>query len=257
MKYSDETDMQNFKKVDTSSWDTLKDNVFVRLINGKYVDKYGDNVINTPFMDLTLTFSVQEKSKDTILSYLLTEKDLERFNVTAEEVKDTALHNTTCDRKKRVMTFKESMLKSNPMYPVLEIPYGASLGISSHSSNSPEHGLIRDVDEETDEENILILTNRTDVFGASYIASFEILNEIYDRFNENFYIIPLSIHKVMCIRSNYATKNGRKPIYEVDDDLLDMVESFNDSNNKSWKDILSYKIYYYFGNDGNKLFLIK
>ena len=255
MNYSDELDFQKFKKTDTSSWETIKDNVFVRLINSKYLTKYGDNVINVPFLDLLLTFSVQEKSKETMLSHLLTKEDLKQFNVSAEEVKNTALHNTAYDRKKRILTFKESTLKNNPMYPILRVPQGMSMGTGGRSMT--DCGIIQDTDDESGVDNILILSNKADMFGASYIASYEVLDEVYDRFNENFYIIPLSIHQVMCVRSNYVSKNGQKPQHEVDDDLLDMIEGFNDNNNKSWKDILSYKIYYYFGDDGKKLFLIK
>ena len=35
MNYSDEKDLSNFKKVNTSSWDTIKDNVYIRLMNAK------------------------------------------------------------------------------------------------------------------------------------------------------------------------------------------------------------------------------
>ena len=255
MKYRDETDIQNFKKIDASSWDTLKDDVYIRLMNRKYVNQYGNNVAHIPFMDLALTFSVQEKSKDTILSYLLTNEDLKSFGVNAEAVRDAALHNTSHDRKKRVMTFKESTLKSNPMFPILQVPPGTMMGTGGRSM--ADCGFIQDKDEESGMDNILILGNKTDTFGASYMASGEVLDEIYNRFNENFYIVPLSIHQVMCVRASYATRNGTKPSYEVDDDFLDMIEAFNDSNNKSWKDILSYKIYYYFGDDGKRLFLIK
>jgi hypothetical protein len=110
-----------------------------------------------------------------------------------------------------------------------------------------DYGIIQDVNEDTGVENILILCNKYDVLGASYMASFDILKEIYERFGESFYIIPLSIHKVMCVRSGYATHEEEKPFSEVDDDFLDMIEDYNDKCNKSCKDILSYKIYYYYG----------
>ena len=255
MKYSDEIDMQNFKKIDTSSWDTLKDNVYVRLINRKYINKYDENIVHEPFMDLALTFSIQEKNKDIVMSHLLTKEDLKNLNVSTEEVKNVALHNTTYDRKKRVMTFKENTFKNNPMYPVLSVPQNMHMGVNTNRSS--DFAMIQDVDSETGEENILMLGNKADIFGASYIASKEILEEIYHRFDENFYIIPLSVHQVMCVRTSYASQNGEKPSYEVDEDLLDMIESFNDDNNKSWKDILSYKIYYYLGDDGKRLFVIQ
>jgi hypothetical protein len=150
------------------------------------------------------------------------------------------------------MTFKESILKDNVMYPVLQVSDGVAIG--AHSKT--DCGIIQDIDKDTGADNVLMLCNKYNTFGASYMASFDILEEIYERFNENFYIIPLSVHEVMCVRSGYASRDGEKPRTEVDDDFLDMIEAFNDNHNKSWKDILSYKIYYYYG-DEDKLFLIK
>lgn len=256
MKYVDGTNMEEFKKINTSSWDTLKNNVFLRLINKKCLNKYGENIAHINFMDLALVFSVQEKTNKTILSHILTEEELENLNVTLDEVKTVASKNTNYDKKKRILTFKESTLKNNTLYPVLQIPEKMAMGVDG---DSPEIcGFVQDTDNEKECDNILMLCNKYDIFGSSYMAVPEILEEVYERFNqENFYIVPLSIHQVMCVRSGYASCEGKKPFYEVEDDLLDMIESFNDKNNKSWKDILSYKIYYYIGNDGKKLFPVK
>lgn len=255
MRYSDEKNMQNFKKVDMSSWDALKEHVYLRLINAKYLNKYGDDIAYSKCLDLSIVFSVQEKTNGVILSYILTNKDLKDLGVSIENVTEIALSNTLHDRKRRIMTFKESTLKNNPMFPIMTIPRGMTLGIGSETAQ--ECGVIEDVDLENDNENILMLCNKHDTFGSSYMIISEILEEVFERFNnENFYIVPLSVHQVMCIRAGYVSHNGKKPFYEINDDLLDMVESFNDECNKSWKDILSYKVYYYFGDDGKKLFLI-
>ena len=124
--------------------------------------------------------------------------------------------------------------------------------------NEKQSGIIEDIsyDGEIEIENILMLTNKNDIFGACYMIIPEILEEVYKRFGENFYIIPLSIHCVMCVRNGYATKNNTKPTHEVEDDILDAIEEFNDTKTNSWKDILSYKAYYYFGDDGEYIFPI-
>lgn len=255
MQYVDEKDIQKFQKIDTSSWDSMKDSVFLRLINKKFLNKYGENIAYVNYLDLALVFSVQEKTKDTMLSHILTEEELKELNVSINEVKQVAFKNTKHDRKKRIMTFKENILKDNIMYPVLQIPEGMTIGAGGHSM--ADCGIIQDVDEEKKCDNILILCNKHNTFGSSYMVIPEILEEVYERFNEeNFYIVPLSIHQIMCVRSGYVSHEGEKPRYEIEDDLLDMIESFNDNNNKSWKDILSYKIYYYFSEDGKILFPI-
>ena len=252
MKYTDELDLQNFKKVNTASWEGMKDNVFVRLINKKYLSSYGD-IAYVPFMDLAITFSVQEKNKGSIVSHLLTNEELENMNISVSEAKQVALKNTTNDRKRRLLTMKESTIKDDMMYPILQIPEGMMIGAGGKGPQSC--GII--VDTEENRDNVLILCNKDGAFGASYMTVFSVLNEIYERFGcENFYIVPLSVHEIMCIRVGYVTHEGEKPLQEVEDDLLTMIESFNDSSNNSWKNILTYKIYLYYGDDGNKLFLI-
>ena len=57
----------------------------------------------------------------------------------------------------------------------------------------------------------------------------------------------LAIFKIFYLHNS---KNNTKPLYAVEDDILDTIEDFNDTHNKSWKDILSYKTYYYLGDDG-------
>ena len=256
MIYSDEKDLHNFKKVNASSWDTMKDNIYFRLMNAKYISSYNEDIAFVKKIDLAITFSVQEiiteNSKKKMLSHMLTNQELEDMNVDINTVYQDALENTAQNRKRRIMTFREYTIMNSLMYPMLTIP--RNMMMSSGGENSESCGILEDVtydhENDTTTENILIVTNKNNIFGACYMAVPDILEEIYNRFGENFYIIPLSIHCLMCVRSNYVTKDNTKPLYEVEDDILDTVEEFNDTHNKSWKDILSYKAYYYFGDDG-------
>lgn len=253
MKYSNETDLSNFKKINSLSWDELKDKILIRLVNGKTIDKYGKDIAYTKYLDLEITYTVQEVKNETVLSHMLTNQEIKEMGVSLDEVQLAAFHNTGSDRKRRIFTFKESVLKDNPMFPVMSMPKGY-MGVGD-SGQTP--GYIEDVDMESGQENVLVITNRLSAFGSSYMIIPSMLEEVYDRFNqENFYVLPISVHQVMCVRKGYADHDGQKPLYEVEDDLLCMVEGINDNGNKDWKDILSYKIYYYLGDDGKRLFPI-
>lgn len=262
MTYSDEKDLQNFNKVNASSWDTIRDNIYIRLMNAKYIPSYNKDIAFVKKLDLAITFSVQEivttKSSKKMLSHMLTNQELSEFGVDIDTVYSEAMFNTSTNRKRRIMTFKEYTIMHSLLYPLLTIPKGMTIG--SGGENARECGILEDVtyDRETEicTENILMVTNKNDIFGASYMVIPDILEEIYDRFEENFYMLPLSIHCIMCVRYSYATKDNTKPIYEVEDDILDTIEEFNDRENKSWKDILSYKAYYYSGDDGKVIFPI-
>lgn len=254
MRYINETDMSNFKKINTSSWETIKDNVRIRLMNHKYVSHYGDIVFRKS-MDLAITFSIQEKSKDgSILSHMLTFQDLSNYNISEDELYTVAIHNMGTDRKRRMLTVKEHMLSKNTLYPLLKVPHGSMLALGMGQNDM---GII---EEETEDGtcNVLVLTNKQNVFGAGYMLVPEILRNVYEKFDyENFYILPMSVHYVICVRSGYVTDEGEKPFYEVEDDLLDTIEQINENTEESWENILSYRIYYYLGDDGNRLMAIK
>ena len=69
MKYSDEKDLSNYKKVNTDTWDDIKDNIRLRAINTKYLKEYGNHIAHKKFLDISLTLSLQEKQKQ-MLSYI-------------------------------------------------------------------------------------------------------------------------------------------------------------------------------------------
>lgn len=253
MKYKDEKNIQAFKKVNTDSWNTIKDDVFVRFLNTKCIDKYNEDIACVNFMDLSMTFSVNEVVGDVFVTHMLTNSEIESYGVDLDVVKATAIHNSSKDRRKRIVSFKESILRTNPMHPLLHVP-DAEIMLGANQQNA---GILKDVDENGN-ANLLMVTNTADAFGASYAFLPEVLEELYERFNyNNFYLLPLSVHSMLCVKSSYVTKNGEKPLQQTEDDLLSLVLYMNDSNNKSWKDILSYRIYYFTGNDGKVIVSIK
>lgn len=264
MSYSDEADLSKFKKVDASSWDGLKDHVFARLVNAKQIPKYNTDIFHgkqevafTKWIDLAVTFSVQEKARNNngkyIMSHMLTSQEIEKYGITNEEALEYAVHNLGNSPRRRVMQFRYFMMHSNGFYPLLDLPHGLLQIGSQKPSETP--GVIKDIDfdmeSHEEKENILVITTKDRCFGSSLMTVPSILKEVYDRFVGNFYILPMTVHEVLCIREEYATHKGQRERYEVEDDLLEMVEDINDNPQAKWQDILSYKIYYYMGDDGH------
>lgn len=245
----DTINKEDFKKVDFSSWDTLKNHIRIRLMNIKAIDKYKEAAFRK-VMDWAAIFCIYETSKDgKYMSYIITNEDIDIYGIDIQILYDVSINNMANDRKRRIYRFREHLMKKNVFSPIMEI---SNKNMSIGGENA---GLIIDVDEENN-ENILIVSNKQDKFGAGYILVPNIINEVYERLGENFYIIPMSVHQVMCIKQSYVNKNNSKPEYEVEDDLLTMIGSINDSVD-SWQEILSYRIYYYLGDDGCKIISIK
>ena len=100
-------------------------------------------------------------------------------------------------------------------------------------------------------------SSTTIAYGASFGLTQKTFMEVAERFNnENFYIIPMSIHQVMFVKQSYASGHGRKTMAQTEDDLGDMLYQINDSMNKNWRDILSYHFYYHISDDGHKTIML-
>ena len=256
MLYSDKKTLDDYKKVNTSDWNSVKNHLRLRIINTKYLLKeYPKDIMSKKFLDISQVLSLQEKQND-MISHMITKEDLNKYNVSFKEAYAIAKNNTIMDKKRRILTLKEFMMHNEVLYPLMS--YNNKHTETGFKTKDGSMASIDEVDEDTQVENILVLCNRTEVFGGAYMCIPEITSEVYNRFHkENFYILPMSVHCLWCIRQGYVTHNNTKPIFEAEDDMLCMVEKFNDEYNKDWLDVLSYKIYYYSGDDGKAIFPIQ
>lgn len=248
LRNKNELSLNNFKRFDTSDWDSLKKRISYKLVNKKvfHAQKDTEDIVYTDCMDLSKIYIVTEVSQDrkNIISYALHNQDLEKFNKDRDELYLQVYSNYLRDKTKRIYTLKEDALSHEPLFPLMKNFDNVSLTGSNM--------LIEDTSKTRD--NILIVTNKYDVFGASYMTDPTTLKEIYNRMRSNFYILPMSIHQFMCVNKSYITRD--KDVYEAEDDLLDVLYSFN-TENKNTEDILSYKIYEYLADDGETLWPIK
>lgn len=254
MKWIEEN-LSSFTKINVDSWDTIKDNVFARIINAKFLSKFQD-VCYKKYLDLSIIFYVREIVKGKMRVYYFKKTDLETYGIDDKKLYQTAKENTLNDRKKRIVNFEENILMDNPMYPLCKMPSGHSMGVSGPQGEGIG-GIINAFDKEGT-ENILVLKNKQSCFGSIYFCFSEVLDEVYSRFNDNnFYILPISTHEVWCIKRSYLLKQNTVITQkEVEDDLLDLVEEVNDNRNESWQDVLSYNLYYFIGDDGKMVFPI-
>ena len=254
-QYKDCSDMNSFDSDMQKTWDGIQDNIYIRYINKGSIEEYGSDIVYDTFMDLAVTASVQEVHGDETYSHLITNDDISKWKVDIDKVFKQGYSNMEVDRRKRILPLSEYLLRNNTMYPVVKKPPMPYIVVGD-TSNHP--GVIYDEDEESGLENVLVVTSQKESFGASYALMPSTLKEVYERFGkQNYYLVPISINAMMCIRYNYITKNGVKDNIHVEDELLDMLYKMNDNSNSDFKDILSYRIYYFSGDDGECLFSIK
>ena len=248
LKNKNEVSLDKFQRFDTNSWDELKERISYKLVNKKvfYAQEDANDIVHEDCMDLSKVYIVTELSQDrkNIISYVLKNQDLERFGKNREELYMQVHSNYLNDKHKRIHTLKEDALAHEILYPLMKDLSKVSLsGINM---------LIEDSNEQRD--NVLFVTNKYNVFGTSYMLDKATLKEVHDRMQDDFYIVPTSVHQFLCVSCKYVTK--QRDTYEVEDDLLDMLYTMN-TENKNTEDILSYRIYRYIADDGEVLFPIK
>ena len=248
LKNKPQSSLDNFKRFNASDWDEFKKHITYKLVNKKvfHADENNENVIYDDCLDLSKVYMVTELSEDrkSIKSYPIKEEDLERFNKSIDDIVVACKENFNKDKHRRIRTMKEDILSRETLYPLMANKENAML--------NGANGFIEDKSESHD--NVLIVTNKFNVFGASYMFDRNTLKTVYERMNGDFYILPLSADSIMCVNAKYIMRD--KDMYEAEDDLLDMLFNMNEQV-KEPSNILSYKIYKYIKDDGEVLVPIK
>jgi hypothetical protein len=258
-KYNEFQTLSQFK-FDTSNWTNVKDHVFLRLFNVENLPN-GIQITDVPhmrFMDLVATFSIEEKTyinnQRSVNAYMLKNADVEKFSIDLSILKTVAVSNIKEKNGPRLETLIENSMKSNVFYPLSRLPEGLPYGIDMDQSKkkfssfgeAPQMPMFMT----NDTNNVLVISNRTNTFASTNLLFPDVLEKVYHNFgNENFYIIPMSVHKSLCVRKGYATHNGEYSDQEAVNELSDMLEHVNDIINTNTAEILSYNVYYHVHDD--------
>lgn len=147
-----------------------KDRLFLRLVN---LGMNGELWKDTPFLpwnDLALTVRwMVEESEDDVSSILITNKEVERWGVTVEEVFAAAKENTE-------RLFPAKIQEFSSLSPI--------------SRNKPRR------------INMYILTNTKEINGATALCYSNVVWDFAKKLDSNLLILPSSIHEVILVEEN-------------------------------------------------------
>ena len=260
--YKEVTSMREFDMFD-GTFESIKDNLFMRLFNKRNLplNKELDTVPHIVYADLALTFSIEERTYfdkiKGIRSYLITNEDMNVLGINEETLKQIATQNIIDKNSVRIETINQHIIRNHVFSPLTRIPDNAT---SMMHIEGPEKkkvnlfegnqfGTIPIMYPSERTKDVLLISNRTQTFASVNFIMPSVLEKVYEEFEENFYIVPTSIHELVCIRQGYATDDGIKPEKQVIEDLKDMVEQINDVIHQNTANILSYNIYYHMHDD--------
>ena len=203
----------NFVSEDLTDWDKVKDRVIFTLANKEKNAELLAGIPHTPVLDLVKVYKILfDKDNGTLASAKITNGIIEKWGIALSELDKVATKNTP------------KLLPEE----VLEI--GSLLGMP-----------------ELDDTEMLVITNKEKINGASAALYPNTLNKINDTFGGNgLYIIPSSIHEVLAI-----PKTDSMSINEI----VSVIMSINgDPGMLADNEVLSNNLYEF--NNGN-LFVAK
>lgn len=191
-----EVDMAFFR-----DFDRVKDRICYRLINQKKNELLLDQIPHMDVMDLSLCFFYAYQGPALGNgSILIHNSHVDMWKTNTSELMRLATQNT-----KKLFPWK-MMEMADVIKEVMEFDAEAELPMK-------------------------IVTNNTRIFGATCMIYPEVLENIAERFGENFYILPSSVHEVLVMPHSAVDdpETTQKMVQEINSEHVEAEEILSDS----------------------------
>lgn len=206
LKFAAKTLTQSFNLTDIKrliNADTIKGNIILVLINAENNEELLKTVPHKDFLDLAVIFRWVIKRNDNVFNSTIITNDIAKMlKLNSDELFTLAKENTRRIFPKRLENITDSLNRLNPAHPI--------------KMNNPIP--------------MYVLSNEISVEGAAYIVYDDILENIKNKFNESFYVIPSSINEVIIVPESTADANYVKSMLKsVNDTFVDKSELLSDN----------------------------
>lgn len=177
-------------------------NIIVKLNNAKDIP----NLEERPHIkvdDLVLTYHLfVGEDKDRVATTPIMYNTMRLFNVTEDDLKD-ALTESQKTMPEHIQGLTEVVMEMTGMEP------------------SPE---------EKEKDKVVVVTNTRRLNGASALFYPGVMEKMAKRFGGNYYVLPSSIHEVLCVKDDGVDVNElRKMVKEVNETQVAPEERLSDN----------------------------
>lgn len=206
----------------------VKDKIAYKLVNFNLNKELLKDVPHIPYLDLAIVFyCIVQRPGFPNGTILIHNQHLKLWNLTDRELYQIAIENTPQLLPCHLINIRE----------LLSDTYLASHYCSEQGDLSIDDLDKFDAENESDAlmPTMYVLSNQSKIFGASVILYMNLLEEISERFQSSFYILPSSIHEVILVPDIDQSKL---------DHYSEMVMEVN-SKHVLDEEILSDHAYYY------------
>ena len=202
--YYDHLPQNSFEMKDLMKWESVKERLYIRLINTAKNETLLEDLVNIPYLDLSIIFVVDVAIGDIKGNISIRKELAELWGIGTEEIYKKALENM------------EDKWEIQPMSEILKHT-GGSFELSGDSGV----------------DNIYVLSNKEMFFGASSILIKKVFEENEDLFSCNkLYVIPSSVHELILMSADACEESGTEYINEmirnVNETLLDDLDFLSD-----------------------------
>lgn len=191
------------------SYEKVKRRVCYRLVNYEKNEEFLKEIPHDKVLDLAVIYyySVEPEYLSNA-SVLIRNIDLQRWNVSAEEVREDAKRNTPYLFDWQLITIWD-LMEQMLLDRGVELPSEL---------------------KEDDSVTMYILTNKEKYFGAACILYPHVLETIAERLKSHFFILPSSIHECIIMPASglFTQESLSKMITEINKSQVDEIEILSD-----------------------------
>ena len=172
-----------------TDYEKAKDKVMPKIVGMEGNEKYLEDKPFTRMEDLAVVYYVDMgRLGGGVMSSPVTENLMETWGVSTEELHQTALSNMEAQSVSSFKSMHEMMMEM--MLPDMVERFDGDKDAAREA--------ISDM-VPPDDGNMFILTNQEKLNGATALLDTKIMGEISERFGENFFILPSSLHEVLIV----------------------------------------------------------
>lgn len=223
LKHKDD-ELPDFDKEGFLNWETVKRNVYAKLVNAEQNKEQLGGMPHRSFMDLAVVYYAvaRDHAQEEIGMIPICNEHMEKWGQEEENLYQTALMNMRADGEADFASIETVVRRILPGITVPEEVVNASRG-----------------------SDMYILTNSRKRFGAAEILDKKTLRMVADKVGDRFVVLPSSVHETIVMPPRNETEY---------DWLAEMVREVNDTE-VDIEERLSYHVYVY-GRDEEALQIV-
>lgn len=207
----------------------MKSSIIYRLVNYNKNTNLLNEIPHLRFLDLAVTFHCLVKDNENGIGTIrITNKHINDWNITLEDITEMASINTP--------TLLPASIRS--MNEVIKDILNKEMELQSLENSLDSENEIIEVSDQMKQDAMIdmyVLSNTKGINGASCLLYPDVVKELSDKLNTDFYILPSSIHEIILVKNN--DKIDKNVLHEmvIDVNYTQVAED----------EILSNNIYFY------------